>query len=131
MTPTELFDDLLRSSATLERSAVLLAGLFSEDVEFAEDGTLRLFGRKQLVDRVNGLTITVFSREHPPPHFHVVGQGINASFSILDGTHLIGELSRKQRKAIEFWYPRSRALLVRTWNETRPRNCPVGPIVES
>jgi hypothetical protein len=102
----------------------------SEEVQFDDDGTLLLFGSKQHVDRINGLTIQVLPREHPPPHFHVIGPGINASFSILDGTHLAGDLSSKQRKAVEFWYPRSRPLLVHTWNQTRPSNCPVGPIAE-
>ena len=131
MKPTDLFDQLLRDSKTLAHSAKLLASLMSDDCEIESDGTLRLFGRKQLVDRVRGLTITVLPREHPPPHFHVVGQGVNASFSILDGTPLHGALNTKQLKAIDFWYPRSRALLIRSWNETRPSNCPVGPIAEN
>ena len=131
MTPTEFFDHLLRKSKSLERSAALLSGLISEEVAFDDDGTLLLVGSRQLLDRINGLTIVVLPREHPPPHFHVVGNGINASFSILDGMHLAGDVTSKQKRAIEFWYPRSRHLLVRTWNETRPTDCPVGPIVES
>jgi len=131
MNPTELFDQLVRDSNTLERAAKLLAGLMSDDCQIEPDGTVRLFGRKQLVDRVGGLTITVLPREHPPPHFHVVGHGINASFSILDGTPLNGKLNPKQQRAIGFWYPRSRALLIRSWNETRPTDCQVGPITEN
>jgi hypothetical protein len=131
MTPIELFDRVLRSSTTLESSAMLLAGLMSKEVEFNEIETFQLSGNRQLVDRVNGLTITVFPREHPPPHFHIVGLGINASFSIFDGVHLTGDISPKQQKIVEFWYLRSRALLVRSWNETRPSNCPVGPICDN
>jgi hypothetical protein len=130
VTPRQLFDQLLRESPTLERSTELLAGLMSSDCEIDEDGTVHLFGGRQLVDRIAGLTIAVLPREHPPPHFHVVGRGVNATFSILDGRHLTGELSPKQRQAVEFWYPRSRALLIRRWNETRPTDCPVGRIPE-
>jgi len=131
LTPIELFDRMLRSCKTLEHSAMLLAGLMSKEVEFKESRTFQLSGNRQLVDRLNGLTITVLPREHPPPHFHVVGLGINASFSIFDGVHLTGDISPKQRKIIEFWYIRSRALLVLSWNETRPSNCPVGPILDN
>lgn len=128
MTPTELFDAQIRACKTLDRAAVWLAGLMSEDCEIEANGTIRLFGGRQQVDRVVGLTISVLSREHPPPHFHVVGKGLNASFSISDGSHLAGELSPKQLRAVNAWYPRARRLLVQTWNETRPFNCPVGPI---
>lgn len=130
MNPAELFDRLLRGSSSLERSAAVLAGLISGDCEIESDGTVRLFGERQLVDRVDGLTVTVLPREHPPPHFHVVGKGLNATFSILDRDHLTGQLTIKQRRAISFWYLRSRGLLIQRWNETRPTDCPVGPVIE-
>ncbi|WP_442952184.1 DUF4160 domain-containing protein [Paucibacter sp. KCTC 42545] len=102
----------------------------STDCEVDENGSVQFLGRKQLVDRIDGLTVVILPREHPPPHFHIVGRGVDASFSILDGTHLVGALTAKQRRAVAFWYERSKALLIRHWNETRPANCPVGPINE-
>lgn len=102
----------------------------SVDCEIDEDGTVHLVGQRQLVGRIDGLAITVLPREHAPPHFHLLGPDINAAFSILDGAHLVGDINTKQRKAVAFWYERSRSLLIRHWNETRPADCPVGPIVE-
>ena len=130
MTPTQLFDRLLRESPSLERSAILLARLMSADCEIDQNGTVHLFRRKELVERIAGLAVTVLPREHPPPHFHVVGPDVDATFSILDGAHLTGKLSSKERRAVAHWYPRSRDLLIRHWNQTRPSDCPVGPIVE-
>ena len=29
-------------------------------------------------------------------------------------------------KAVKKWYPTNRGLLIDTWNQTRPADCPVG-----
>ncbi len=89
----------------------------------------RLMFIRQRVDTVKGLRIVIFPDEHPPPHFHVQGNGINASFSIVDCTLLKGTADRQVLALVQWWYQRGRPKLVTTWNATRPTDCPVGPIV--
>lgn len=45
------------------------------------------FGRV-LVAHLDGLRIQIHPREHAPPHFHVVADGINARFAIETGKYL-------------------------------------------
>lgn len=90
------------------------------------DGELILIEIKQLVDRVDSLKIEIYSNEHPPPHFHVKSSTINASFSIDDCSLLKGDVTRKERKIIEFWHLKSKPLLIDIWNSTRPDECVVG-----
>ncbi|MBL8695206.1 MAG: DUF4160 domain-containing protein [Planctomycetes bacterium] len=83
---------------------------------------------KELVDQVDGLRITVRSREHGPPHFHVEYQGEDASFEICSGNPLVGGALRKWTKTIREWHKQNRATLIATWNRNRPTDCPVGPV---
>jgi hypothetical protein len=64
-----------------------------------------LFGRAQ-VERINGLKISVYANEPPPPHFHVLGPEINATFSIETYGHLTGEISRKNYDVLVWWHKR-------------------------
>lgn len=128
MMPTDFFAAKIASAKTLEESAKFLGILCSGSIEIQDDGSA--IQRRHLVDQVNGLRISIQSNEHPPPHFHVRGGGIDASFSIFDGTHLTGNINKKQSHAVAFWYKSARALLIKTWNRTRLENCSVGPINE-
>lgn len=85
------------------------------------------FGRAQ-VDRVHGLRIEIRSREHAPPHFHVVAPGVNASFSIADGSLIAGSIGHRQKDLVRFWYHQAKVELIRVWNESRPADCPVGRV---
>jgi hypothetical protein len=80
------------------------------------------------VATVGHLTVHIYHREHPPPHFHVQRPGLNASFSLLDGELLKGEASSREIDLIRWWFKRARPQLVAHWNRTRPTDCPVGPI---
>ncbi len=130
MTLANLLTEKIRTSGTLDEAAQLLEVLLSDECEFRPDGSIIFHHRRALVDRFQGLRISILPREHPPPHFHVMGKGINASFSIVDGTPVAGEaeLSTKQRRAVLIWYKEFRPRLIAIWNTTRPSNCPVGPI---
>ena len=130
MTPTDLIASTLSNAKTLDESTKWLQRLCSDDCEIRYDGTVVLYDRKHLFDRINGLHVSFRSDEHPPPHFHVKGNGIDASFSITTGEHLVGTLDAKHRRAVTFWFKHSRRLLIDTWNRTRPIDCPVGPIHE-
>ena len=52
--------------------------------------------RRHLVERKGNIKIEVYSNEHSPPHFHVKGSEINASFSIRDCELIDGSISRKE-----------------------------------
>jgi Domain of unknown function (DUF4160) len=125
-------DDLMErktaSVTDLPSAAESLAALLSGGYGVWTDRTL--YNVRQLVARVHGLRIEVFAREHPPPHFHISGGGIDATFSLVDCTHLEGRVGARERALIEWWYERSRLTLVRAWNESRPSECPVGPLIE-
>ena len=86
------------------------------------------FTRAQ-VDRLHGLTIEIRIREHAPPHFHVLGNGIDAAFNIVDGTQIAGKIDRSKADLVQVWWSRSRSELIRVWNATRPDKCPVGQVL--
>lgn len=91
-----------------------------------ENGEMFLIEIKQLVAKVNGLKIEIYSNEHPPPHFHVKSPNVNASFDIENCELLEGEVDGKDRKKIQFWHKHAKPLLIEAWNSTRPTNCSVG-----
>jgi len=115
-------------SETLEEATRCLCGLLAGGFDVAEDG--ELYETRVLVERFDGLRMVIHTREHGPPHFHVIASGIDASFAIHDCSHLAGSITAKDRRIIEYWHAQARPLLIRVWNETRPSDCPVGPIVE-
>jgi hypothetical protein len=77
---------------------------------------------------LGSLRIVIHPNEHPPPHFHVIGSGINASFAIDNCALLRGDIGSRERQLVEYWHRRGRTRLVDVWNKTRPSDCPVGPI---
>ncbi|MFC1680359.1 DUF4160 domain-containing protein [Pseudomonadota bacterium] len=103
--------------------------------ELAEDfqrGPLLESGKRQLDEQLvawlDGLKIEIFSREHPPPHFHVVYQGKSNNFDICTGEPLEGSALRKWHNNIRAWHEKNRKTLIDTWNSTRPSDCPVGRV---
>jgi hypothetical protein len=128
MNPYEEIESQIESAGSLDEVARVLDILLFEGYAVWTDGSL--VNIKQLVARVDGLKIEIFAREHPPPHFHVSAGNIDATFSLADGTLLNGRVASRERALIQWWYTRSRPLLIKTWNETRPTNCPVGSITE-
>jgi len=91
-----------------------------------ENGETFLVDIRQLVVRINGLSIEVYSNEHPPPHFHVKAPNINASFDIENCEILQGKINAKDQKKILYWHKHAKPLLIKAWNSTRPTNCSVG-----
>ena len=94
------------------------------------DGKKFFIETRALVDRVKGLRIVVYPKEHSPPHFHVEGAGISASFAIEDGALLCGSIKKGDAECIELWYQTSNPKLIEVWNATRSTDCPVGRIPE-
>jgi len=91
-----------------------------------EGGQLILVEIRQLVARVNGLRIEIYSNEHPPPHFHVKSPNVDASFTIDDCTKLSGTISSNDYRKIKYWHEHAKSILIERWNSTRPTNCVVG-----
>jgi hypothetical protein len=85
-----------------------------------------------LVDKTHGLRIEIRIDEHPPPHFHVVCQGEDASFSILGGRRLPGNKGLERWDShIGEWWRDHQSMLIERWNASRPTGCPVGKISTS
>lgn len=82
------------------------------------------------VDRIRSIRIEVFSAEHAPPHFHVSGPDIDATFRVSDGSLLAGTISKKNRRVVESFFNKHRRKVVAVWNRTRPDGSPVGFVFE-
>jgi uncharacterized protein DUF4160 len=126
MNPYEQLDRRAREAGSLQDSAAVLRDLFSGGYSVWTDGSL--YSIRQLVARVAGLQIHVYPKEHAPPHFHVKGQGIDASFTIQDCALMHGNIGGRECRLVQWWYERSRPQVVAAWNATRPSNCSVGPV---
>lgn len=126
MSPRFEPEELIKNARSLDELVKVLETLF--DHGFAADEEGRLYQIFQLVARVNGLRFEIFSREHAPPHFHVKGADIDAEFTIMTGELLKGTIDNRQKSVVEWWRKRSRDKLIQFWNQTRPSDCPVGPI---
>lgn len=100
-----------------------LATSFQHGPIINDDG-LRYLGEK-LVGQLQGLKIEVFANEHPPPHFRVKYSGETANYAISDCRQLNGGLEKWYRNVKE-WHSKNKQLLIDTWNNTRPSDCPVG-----
>jgi hypothetical protein len=121
MGPVDTFGALEQFERSLE--ALLSSGCYMLEGQ--------LIHGRQLVDRIGGLKLEIRSREHIPPHFHVISADINASFVIEDGSLLNGHVNSKERDLIQYWYACSKKRLIEVWNDTRAADCPVGKISTS
>jgi hypothetical protein len=82
MNPYDQIERSVTESENLDDMAKCLYGLLNGNFAVWTDGAL--YSIKQLVSMQGGLRIEIYSNEHPPPHFHVKGGDINASFAIED-----------------------------------------------
>jgi len=74
-----------------------------------------------------GMKIEIYSKEHSPPHFHVLSSEIDASFRIDDCTHLAGKIrSSADYKKIKYWHRHAKPILIEKWNSMRSTDCLVG-----
>ena len=77
--------------------------------------------RKERVDKIEGLEIIIYSRDHDPPHFHVKTKDktIDAKFLIETGEYLSGQINPKNLKRIRAFYlsPKTRIVLQNVWDK--------------
>jgi Domain of unknown function (DUF4160) len=124
----EFFTNRITAAQNLDELTTVLQQLLSENLAVWEDGSL--LNIKKLVERVESLRIEIYANEHPPPHFHVKAPGIDGTFDILTCELLRGTVPGRERRLIEWWHRHGRSLLIKACNQSRPTDCPVGPIDE-
>lgn len=108
--------------ATESLLAAIRAAEATERRAIAQRGMTEL-----LVEKFKDIKIEIYAKEHPPPHFHVMTNNGNASFTISDCELVDGDyfLSRRM-KEIRNWHAQHKDELIDCWNKTRPSDCPVG-----
>ncbi|RWC00706.1 DUF4160 domain-containing protein [Mesorhizobium sp.] len=80
--------------------------------------------------RISGLRAEVRSDEHPPPHFHVIYDGEDASYSLQTGLRLPGKVGLERYDGLIYkWWSQNRRHIAISWNKSRPSDCQVGPVV--
>jgi hypothetical protein len=78
---------------------------------------------KQRVSKIGEYEVHIYSRDHNPPHFHVVSKdgSLNAKFRIDDGSLLsqYGDLRSGVLKRINLWYNdvKTQTVLKTIWNK--------------
>lgn len=92
------------------------------------EGETKIFEQRQLVQRLDGLRIEVYSNEHPPPHFHVTSPNVDASFTIDGCVKLSGRVPSPDHRKLKHWHRHAKPHLVECWNQARPTVCVVGKI---
>ena len=72
------------------------------------------------IDRISGIRICVFSRDHLPPHFHAFYGEDEVLIAIREGTVIVGGLPRrKMREALEY-LANNRQDLLETFYQLNP-----------
>jgi hypothetical protein len=92
-----------------------------------ENGELILLEIKARVEKVYGVRIEIYPKEHAPPHFHVRSATVNASLRIDDCSLLDGHIACDDYNKIRYWHQFSKPVLIERWNSLRPTKCVVGP----
>ena len=111
--PDELQKEIA-DSASIEESLIVLEHLLSGGYNVLPNGDLYFI--KELVGRVNGLSIYIYPKDHPPPHFHIRGGGIDATFCIQDCSLLNGRIGPRQQSLIKWWHREAHGKLQESWD---------------
>lgn len=75
------------------------------------------------LSRFFGILITMYFKEHMPPHFHAWYSGHKAEFDF-DGNIIAGEMPPKQSKMIAAWAVMYADELALAWEDCRTGNNP-------
>lgn len=79
------------------------------------------------IAEVDGVTIMMYYREHPPPHFHARLAEREDRVQIDPVNVINGDLPRRQRRLVLEWAARHRAALSEAWRAAQERR-PLPPI---
>jgi hypothetical protein len=108
----------IRDATDLEQLTQSLQELLSSPCAVWPNGQLICI--KVLIERINDLRVEIRPRDHPPPHFHIIGPNFNVSFEIESGDLLEGQIDPPHFQKIKWWHNRARAKLNAIWDNTRP-----------
>ena len=112
--PGELDKEIVNAT-NVEDTLSALECLLSGGYNVWSDGSL--YSIKELVGRINGVSVYIYPKDHPPPHFHIRGGDIDASFSIQDCSLLKGTVSLRHHALIKWWHSRAQDKLQATWEK--------------
>jgi hypothetical protein len=110
--PDELQQEIA-DAANVQESLVVLEQLLSGGYNVLPNGDLYFI--KALVGRVRGLSIYIYPKDHPPPHFHIRGGGLDAAFSIQDCSLLKGRVDSRHHGLIKWWHREAQGKLQDAW----------------
>lgn len=110
--------------ATFEDACSILQELLTGPFSATETG--EFYEIKGLVSVTKGVKLTINSKEHAPPHFHVSYGNENGLLTIADCSLLDGLLSNRTQNIVYGWWKPNKPLLIQKWNLSRPSDCPVG-----
>jgi hypothetical protein len=68
---------------------------------------------------IEGVRITIYLKDHLPPHLHAIFSGSEAQISILTGQVLHGSLPRAKLRAVQTWLDANREQVAYIWKEIR------------
>jgi hypothetical protein len=68
---------------------------------------------------IDGVAGILWTRDHPPPHFHAKMPGYEAKISIETGDVLTGSLPQAKLKKIRKWLEANRDEVAFAWSEVR------------
>lgn len=76
------------------------------------------------LSRFFGIIITMYFRDHAPPHFHARYGEREAKFSVENGTMIEGNLPRRARALVQEWHRLHAAELAAAWQAVQKREAP-------
>ena len=83
------------------------------------------------LSRFLGIVISMFYRDHGPPHFHAYYAENEIAVSIRDGTILWGSFPKRALAHVQEWRAAHQAELEEDWQRARARQPlkPIAPLV--
>lgn len=97
-----------------------LQSLFSTNWCIGPDGSL--ISSRGRIETVSAIDISVRSREHGVPHFHIESADFKASLSIKTCEVIAGKVPSRKLSLIQKWHSRSRRMLELEWNRMNAGN---------
>jgi hypothetical protein len=70
---------------------------------------------------IDSVKIDLYSREHPPPHFHAIYADYEALITILDFQIYAGNLPKPQLKKVIEWAKLNQQMLSENFKRLNPR----------
>lgn len=80
------------------------------------------------ISKFQGIRITMYFADHPPPHFHAECGDEEALVRIADGAILEGSLPRAKAKLVREWCETHRAELEGNWQMAEQNMTPLSKI---